>query len=66
MICKIVHFSEAEFPESCVIQTQDEINVGDSVFINRDHTIIVEHVIEKDDTVTILDGDKILKLRLIS
>lgn len=64
MICKIVHFSEAEFPESCVIQIQDELKTGDSVFINNEHTLEIEHVIEKGNNITILDGEKILKLRI--
>ena len=66
MIYKIVHFSEAEFPESSVIQIQDELNVGESIYINNEHTLIIEHFIESGDVLTILDGEKILKLRLNS
>jgi hypothetical protein len=65
MIYKIVHFSEAEFPESSVIQIQDDLNVGESLFVNNEHTLNIEHVIESGDTLTILDGEKILKLREI-
>jgi hypothetical protein len=63
MICKIVHFSEAEFCETCVIQIQDDLNIGDSLFISNDHSLIIEHMIESGNTLTILDGEKILKLR---
>ena len=66
MIYKIVHFSEAEFPESSVIQIQDELNLGDDVYINNEHTLNIEHFIESGDNLTILDGEKILKLRLTS
>ena len=65
MICKIVYFSEAEFPESCIIQTQDEFVTGDKVYINKDHTLIIEDLIENGDVFTILDGEKVLKLKLI-
>ncbi len=65
MICKIVYFSEAEFPDSSVIQTQDEFVIGESVYISRDHTLNIEHCIEDGDVYTILDGEKILKLKLI-
>jgi hypothetical protein len=65
MIYKIVHFSEADFPESSVIQIQDDLNVGESLFVNNEHTLNIEHVIESGDTLTILDGEKILKLREI-
>ena len=66
MIYKIVHFSEAEFPESSVIQIQDELNVGETVYINKEHTLTIEHCIESGNNLTILDGEKILKLRLDS
>ena len=65
MIYKIVHFSEAEFPESSVIQIQDELHIGESLFVNNEHTLNIEHVIENGDTLTILDGEKILKLKEI-
>jgi hypothetical protein len=64
MIYKIVHFSEAEFPESSVIQIQDELVHGDAVFVNRDHTLMIEHFIKSGRTLTIIDGEKILKLEL--
>lgn len=62
MICKIVYFSEAVFPETCVIQIQDELIEGDSLFVNNEYTLTIEHVIENENIITILDGDKILKL----
>jgi hypothetical protein len=62
MIYKIVHFSEAEFPDSSVIQVQDELSYGDAVYVNQEHTLTVEHVIESGTTLTIIDGEKILKL----
>ena len=65
MIYKIVHFSEAEFPDTCVIQIQDEPSIGESLFVNNEHTLNIEYVIESGDTLTILDGEKILKLRKI-
>lgn len=65
MICKIVYFSEAEFPDSSVIQTQDEFVTGDTVYVNRDHTLTIEHFIESETIFTILDGEKILKLKMI-
>lgn len=64
MICKIVHFSEAEFPDTCVIQLQDELTYGDSVYVNKDHTLTIEHVMtNKDGIITIIDGESILKLK---
>jgi len=66
MIYKIVHFSEAEFPESSVIQIQDELNIGDAVYINNEHSLTIEYFIESGNSLTILDGEKILKLRLDS
>lgn len=66
MIYKIVHFSEGEFPETSVIQIQDELNIGDTVYINNEHTLTIEHFIESGESLTILDGEKILKLRLSS
>lgn len=65
MICKIVYFSEAEYPETSVIQTQDVFVIGDTVYISRDHTLIIEDFIEDGDKYTILDGEKILKLKMI-
>jgi len=64
MIYKIVYFSEAEFPDTSVIQIQDELIQGDKVFINREHTLTIEHFIESGEDLTILDGEKILKLKL--
>jgi hypothetical protein len=62
MIYKIVHFSEAEFPDSSVIQVQDDIVHGDNIFVSQEHSLTVEHVIESGNTLTIIDGQKILKL----
>ena len=64
MIYKIVHFSEADFPDSAVIQIQDDIVQGDNIYINQEHSLTIEHVIESGNTLTILDGAKILKLKL--
>lgn len=66
MIYKIVYFSEAEFPETSVIQIQDELAVGETVYINGEHTLTIENYIESGDSLTILDGEKILKLRMDS
>lgn len=65
MICKIVYYSEAEFPDTCTIQTQDEFVNGETIYISRGHTLTIEHSIEDGDNYTILDGEKILKLKMI-
>ena len=64
MICKIVHYSEDEFNESVVLQIQDDLVVGENLYINQQHTLTIEHVIQKGNDITILDGSKILKLKL--
>lgn len=65
MICKIEHFSECEFPETSKIQINDELKEGSEVYINKEHTLIIEHVINNKNKITIIDGSKILKLKRI-
>ena len=64
MIYKIVHFSEAVFPDTAVLQIQDELVEGETIYISKEHTLTIEHFIESGNTLTILDGAKILKLEL--
>lgn len=65
MICKITHYSEAEFDRDNTIQINDELNEGDELFITNGHTLTISNVIQNNDKITILDGEKMLILQVI-
>ena len=65
MICKITYYSEAEFDGDNTIQIQDELNTGDSLFVTQGHTMTISNVIQNNDKLTILDGEKMLILQVI-
>ena len=66
MICKIEHYSECEFDKDSSLQINDDIKEGDSLFIAQGHDMIIEHLIHVDRNITIVGGNKILKLKVIS
>jgi len=65
MICEIEFFSEAEFDGSNTLQTQEELVIGETLFITQEHTLTMDNIIFNNNKITILDGEKMLILKVI-
>ena len=65
MICRIEHFSEAEFSKDNQLHIEDDLKVGDEVYLTHKYKVRVENMFRVNDKLTIVDGNTILKLRVI-
>ena len=67
MVCRIEHFSEADFKSNGALQLhiEDDLKIGDEVYISHKYKMKVENMFRVDDKLTIVDGSQILKLRVI-
>lgn len=66
MICKIDFFSDATFDKDSSLQMNDDIKVGDNVYVAQGHELMIEHLLVSGRKLTIIDGEKILRLTVIS
>jgi len=65
MICKIEFFSEAEFDDDNTLQTQEDLILGETLYITKEHVLTMDNIIINNDKITILDGEKMLILKVI-
>ena len=65
MICEITYYSEAEFDKGNTVQIEDDLVIGDEVYLTKEHTMEISNIILNNDKLTILDGEKMLILKVI-
>lgn len=67
MICKIDNYTGAEFVGGTLnnIQIQDDMKVGDKLYIGPGHDLVIDTLSFSGDLIIITSGELFLKLRKI-
>ena len=65
MICVIEHFSESECVNKMNLQVEDGLKIGDEIFITHKYKMKVENLFWNGNKLTVVEDNKILKMRMI-
>lgn len=65
MICNIEYFSETDCANGMNLHIEDDLKIGDEIYLTHKYTIRVENMFWSGDKLTVVEDNKILKIRRI-